>query len=486
MKYLAPIDAAFLRMESKRTPMHVGAMMTFKLPEDAPPDFVRNLMLRMREKPFMPEPFGSRLAQGARSRLAPAWEDAKVEMDYHLRHSALPYPGGERELGQLVARLHSHPLDLSRPLWECHLIEGLDPKLDPETGKPVGSGRRFVLYFKAHHCAIDGMGAMQMVQHWLSPDPDNRDTPGPWMLASKPPRPGSRRLNWLDTLRQQVRATAEQARGARALAGALIGMVQGEDSSARAALATPRTLFNKPVSQQRRLGTQILELARVKAVAAAAGATANDAMLAIVGGAIRRYLLEQQALPAKKSLLASVPVAIQRKDGQMGNAAAGFVVPMGTDLDDPRERLHLIRRVTMRGKKELSNMPAESQMQFALLGITPLMLGQMTGLLPKMPPFFNIVVSNVVLSKQPLYLTGAELEAMYPVSFLFDGYALNVTLVGYVDRIAVGFLGCRDAIPHLQKLAVYTRESLQELEQAFDLKPPPAQAAKTVSSKSAR
>ncbi|MES2883967.1 MAG: wax ester/triacylglycerol synthase family O-acyltransferase [Pseudomonadota bacterium] len=475
MQYLAPIDAAFLRMESKRTPMHVGAMMTFKLPANAPPDFVRNLMLRMREKPFMPVPFGSRLVRGGLSRLAPAWEETTVEMDYHLRHSALPYPGGERELGQLVARLHSHPLDLSRPLWECHLIEGLDPFIDSKTGKPIGGARRFVLYFKAHHCAIDGMGAVRMVQHWLSTDPANQDTPGPWMLAMKPPRPDQLPASWLERLQKPARAAADQARGVRELAKTLTQMMRGRDSSARAALSTPRTRFNKPVSQQRRLGTQNLDLARVKAIAAAAGATANDAMLAIVGGAIRRYLLEQQALP-EKSLLASVPVAIKNRSGQMGNAAAGFVVPMGTHLEDPRERLHLIRRVTVRGKKELGDMPAESQMQFALLGITPLMLGQMTGLLPKMPPFFNVVVSNVVLSKQPLYMTGAELEAMYPVSFLFDGYALNVTLVGYVDRIAVGFLGCRDAIPHLQKLAVYTSEALVELEQVFGLQAPAAAA----------
>lgn len=463
MQYLSPIDAAFLRMESKRTPMHVGAMMTFKLPDDAEPDFVQKLMVRMRERPFMPMPFGSRLARGRLSRLAPAWEDTTVEMDYHLRHSALPYPGGERELGQLVARLHSHPLDLSRPLWECHLIEGLE-------------GRRFVLYFKAHHCAIDGMGAVRMVQHWLSTDRDNRDTPGPWMLASKPPKFDHVTPSLLERFSKPVKAAVDQARGLRELAVTLTKMMQGDDSSARAVLGIPRTRFNTAVSQQRRLGTQILDLARVKAVAAAGEATANDAMLAIVGGAIRRYLLEQQSLP-DKSLLASVPVAIKRKDGAIGNAAAGFVVPMGTELDDPRARLKLIQRFTVRSKKDLGDMSSESQKQFALLGITPLMLGQMTGLLPKMPPMFNIVVSNVVLSKQPLYLAGAELEAMYPVSFLFDGYALNVTLVGYVDRIAVGFLGCRDAIPSLQKLAVYTKEALAELEQAFGITPAAAAVA---------
>ena len=147
MKYLSPLDAAFLRMESPRTPMHVGALMTFKLPDKAPRDFLQRLLKRMREHPFMPEPFGCKLARGRFSRVAPAWVETRLDMDYHLRHSALPYPGGERELGQLVARLHSHPLDLSKPLWEAHVIEGLE-------------NNRFAIYFKAHHCAIDGMGAM--------------------------------------------------------------------------------------------------------------------------------------------------------------------------------------------------------------------------------------------------------------------------------------------------------------------------------------
>ena len=127
--------------------------------------------------------------------------------------------------------------------------------------------------------------------------------------------------------------------------------------------------------------------------------------------------------------------------------------------------------MTARGKHDLSSMPAAAQSQFALLGIAPLLLGQVTGVLPKLPPLFNCVVSNVVLSKDPLYLMGAELEAMYPVSFLFDGYALNVTLVGYRDAVAVGFLGCRDAIPSLQKLAIYSGEAMGELETAVGLAP---------------
>jgi diacylglycerol O-acyltransferase len=493
VKRLSPIDAAFLRMESKRTPMHVGAMMTFRLPEDAPPDFCQRLLRQMREQPFMPYPFACRLARGRLARIAPAWEETTVDMEYHLRHSALPYPGGERELGVLVARMHSHPLDMTRPLWECHVIEGLDAHPDQGSAQRHPGGRRFALYFKAHHCAIDGMGAMRMVQNWLSRDPLDQRGLGPWVLAAKPE---SARMVETPSLSQRAQkpaqAAAGQLRGMKALVSGLSSMIKGDDSFARMSLHTPRSLFNVRISQQRRLGTQILSLPRLRAAASASDATVNDVLLAVVGGAIRRYLQEQKALP-DESLLASVPLGLARADGKSGNAAVGFVAPLGTEHDDPLQRIRWIRQVTQRGKQDLQALPREAQMQFALLGIAPLLLGQITGVLPKLPPIFNCVVSNVVLSKHPLYLMGAELEAMYPVSFLFDGYALNITLVGYNDAVAVGFLGCRDAIPSLQRLAIYTGEALVELEQALGIDtataavaPPPATASKPAPKRKSR
>jgi WS/DGAT/MGAT family acyltransferase len=454
MKYLSPLDAAFLRMESTRTPMHVGALMTFRLPEDAPRDFLRKLLAQMRTDPFMPPPFGCRLAQTRLRRIAPAWEDAPVDMDYHIRHSALPYPGGERELGVLVARLHSHPMDFARPLWECHLIEGLE-------------NNRFGFYFKAHHCCIDGMGAMRMVKGWLSEDADDRSTPG--LKLAKPEAPSKKKKvgSIGSRLLQPAKFAGDQIRGLQDLLKALRKMSQqGPGEGTRAAMATPRSLFNVPITAQRRLGTQLLDLARVKAVSAATGATVNDVSLAIIGGAVRRYLMEQDKLPAK-TLMASVPVGLARGEGKGGNAVAGFVCPLLTDEPDPVKRLERIHQVTTRSKGQLMEMSPAALGQFALLGLSPLMLGQMTGVLPKLPPLFNFVVSNVVLSKNPLYLLGAQLEAMYPVSFLFDGYALNITLVGYMDRIAVGILGCRDSVPRLQRLAVYTGEALAELEAAI-------------------
>lgn len=453
MKYLSPLDTTFLYMETTRTPMHVGALMTFRLPDNAPPDFVRQLMAKMREKPFMPKPFDCRLVEGWLAGIAPAWEPAKLDMDYHLRHSALPYPGGERELGKLVERLHSHPLDMSRPLWECHLIEGLE-------------NRRYAFYFKAHHCAIDGMGAVRMLRKWLTPDPTDMSGLSAIAAAPEPVAPPRAKPSLLERVRKPARIAAKQAQAFRELVKTLSTMSKGEDSGARMALSTPHTRFNVHVSQQRRLATQILGLDRLKTIAHATGTTVNDVLLAICGATVRRYLLENEALPTT-SLLASVPMGLARSDDKTGNAVAGFVVPLGTNLEAPLERLRWINRVTTRSKHELKDMSPSAQAQFALVGLSPLILGQITGLLPKIPPLFNFVVSNVNLSQEPLYLMGSELEAIYPVSFLFDGYALNITLVGYNNQVAIGILGCREAVPSLQRLAVYTRDALQELEQAL-------------------
>lgn len=460
MRSLGSIDAAFLKLETPRTPMHVGALLTFKLPADAPPHYLRELFADMRKDTVTMHPFNAKLAVNKRARLMPAWVEADdLDIDYHLRHSALPYPGGERELGVLVARLQSHPMDMHRPLWECHLIEGL------ENG-------RFAIYLKAHHAALDGMGALKLVRRWLSEDPAFDNVGGPWALPEtevheEDEHEGTR--PWGQLLRDTRDRAGGQLRSASELVQALRRMSRRRDNpegGILSALATPRSVFNASITPHRRLATQLFDLARVKAISAATGTTVNDVSLALVGAAIRRYLIELGALPPVP-LIASIPVGLPRPDGKQGNAVAGFVCPLATEQDDLLKRLQLIHAVTSRTKEQLRTLSPDALEQFTLLGLSPLILGQMTGLATKLKPFFNVIVSNVLGAKNKLHFRGAELEALYPVSVLFDGYALNITLVGYADKLSLGFTGCRQAVPHVQRLAVYTGEALTELEQAL-------------------
>lgn len=446
MKLLSPLDQMFARMESQRTPMHIGALAIFELPPGAPPSFTRDLYDAFSQMDYLPFPFDSVIAGGPTMGY---WKQVQPDPSYHVRLSALPRPGTDRDLATLVERLHSTPLDMSKPLWEAHVIEGL-------------AGDRFAFYFKAHHCATDGMGAMNYINRWLTTDP--AAPPG-----SGRPDTDDEEFNLANVF---AVTTLQRAVGGVTAVGELLpklaSMVIGANSTVQAALKTPSTPFNGQVTQHRRLAVEVLSLPRIKAVSAAAGATVNDVILAAVGGGCRRYLAEMDALP-DTTLTASVPVGLER-DAETINAAAGFVVPLGTSIDDPLERLQKIAASTNRAKGELGSMSTNALEHFSLFGLLPIALGQKTGVIEAIPALFNLTVSNMVLSKEPLYLCGAKLDIIVPVSFLCDGYGLNVTLVGYTDKVVLGFIGCRDTMPHLQRLARYTGAAFQELESA--LRPP--------------
>jgi diacylglycerol O-acyltransferase / wax synthase len=442
MKLLSAMDQMMARMETPRTPMHIGALAVFDLPAGAPRDFVRNLYEGLSQLKFLPFPFDSVIAGGLSMAY---WKQVQPDSSYHVRLSALPYPGSSLDLGALVERLHSNALDMKKPLWELHLIEGL-------------KGNQFAIYFKAHHCAVDGMGAMNFIKSWLSTDPEA--APGTGRAA---PLDADYNLASVFAL-ETAKRTVEGVSALGELAGRLVGMIVGANSAVVAALKTPRTPFNSRITRHRRLAVKVLDLPRVKAVAQSTGSTVNNVILASIGGACRRYLQEQGILP-DDSLTASVPVGRDR-DPDTPNAASGFVTPLGTATEDPIERLHQIGAVTSRGKAELLAMTPNAIDHYSVMGLLPIALGQKTDTLGLLPPLFNFTVSNVVLSKQPLYLSGAKLDVIVPVSFLSDGYGLNVTLIGYTDKIALGFLGCRDTVPHLQRLARYTEEAFEELEAA--------------------
>ena len=422
--------------------MHIGGLLTFTLPDGAGDEFTRDLHRSFSQLAFLPHPFNS-VVSGT---VLPEWKPVEPDPEYHVRLSALPQPGTDVQLAELVARLHGNPLDLTRPLWEAHIIEGL-------------AGHRFAMYFKAHHCAVDGMGAVNTIKKWLSTDPD-RYEPIPTVAPPSEESPGMASM----VATTSVNRVANGLTASGEIARKLVGMGRGANSSVRAALNTPRTPFNTKLTQHRRLAVQELSLSRLKAVAKATGTTVNDVTLAACGGAVRRYLVEFGELP-DKSLMASVPVGWDRDEDTL-NAATGFVCPLATTEPDVLARLAIINDATSRGKRELLAMSPNALEHYTLIGLLPLAVGQRTGALTMIPPLFNFTVSNVVLSKQPLYLHGARLDLVAPMSFLCDGYGLNVTLVGYTDKVVLGFVGCRDTIPHLQKLAVYAGEALTELEQA--------------------
>ncbi|GAC58990.1 putative wax ester synthase/diacylglycerol acyltransferase [Gordonia hirsuta DSM 44140 = NBRC 16056] len=443
MRLLTPFDHAMLRMESARTPMHIGALAIFRLPDDAPPDFVRQLYNAFSALAFLPFPYDSVLAALPVADAA-YWKKTEPDPTYHVRLDALPSPGGEADLGALVERLHSRPLDLTRPLWEAHLIEGLE-------------NNRFAFYFKAHHCATDGIAAVQTIQSWLSTDPG-----GALPSGGKVDESGD--LSLLQKLTILPRRIVEGTLATAGMLPNLARMALGPDSFVRTAVRTPSSVFNQRLGPHRRVAVERMSLATLKEVAGRTDTKVNDVVLAVVGGAVHRYLLELDALP-RTSLTASVPMALSRTEDTL-NAATGFVTPLGTELDDPLARLQLVAAHTRRGKHDIDGLSRGAQDYFALLGLTPLLLAQNARLATRLPLLFNFTVSNVVLGKEKRYLMGAELEYIVPISFLVDGYGLNVTVIGYGDSVTLGFVGDRDSLPHLQRLADYTRAALADLVEA--------------------
>ena len=455
---LNPLDAAWLMVESTETPMHVGSLTIFSLPAKAPEHFLKDLVAAMREHRNFAAPFNLQLANPKLKGLVPAWvEDHKIDLDHHLRHSALPAPGGERELGVLISRLHSHQLDFSRPLWEFHLIEGLEHN-------------RFALYVKMHHSQVDGVGGMKMLQKMLSPDITALDLLPPWSIGRGSGDASRPRVS-KPTLQEQLRAQAATLPSViKALSEVVRTSLSQRDPANAAPFVAPRSILNRKVGGQRRFATQHYDLSRIKAVAKATGTTVNDIFLELCAGSLRRYLDEIQALP-NQPLTAGIPVSIRPADDvDSGNAISFIIANLNTQLSDPMKRLAGIKESVTIAKDKLQALPKASLVNYTMLFMAPYILSMLTGLGGRTKPMFNITISNVPGPSETLYFNGARLEQMYPISLLSHGQALNITVVSYAGQFNVGFTGCRDTLPHMQRLATYMAEELETLEVAVSKK----------------
>jgi len=445
-------DAGFLLAENPDRGAQVSMLTRWSLPSDAKEDFVRELVARWTECRNFAPPFNLRVKSG----LVPDWETLgpdQIDLEYHVRHSALPKPGGERELGILASRLHSAPLDRRRPLWEMHVIEGLE-------------NDEFALFFKLHHSQIDGMGAIRLLERVLSPDPDSRDMPAFWEVPPKSvEKSGGSRL------RMPKLSDVNKLGDAAKLAKAVFDLQMSDDPGNAGAFTSPKTIFNGRLQASRRVATQCFETDRLSRLAKKAGVSLNDVVLCICAGALRNYLLDRGELP-DKSLTAGVPVSV-RADESVGNAISFIIAKLHTEIADPLERLMAINHSTTLAKDRFKRLPSRmTQEALGTLVMGPYIGSVALNLAGRSTPVYNLVISNVPGPREFLYLNGSRMEVFYPISMITDGQALNITFLSYAGRYAACFTACRDGVPSMQRIAVGTGEALDELEQALATRPP--------------
>jgi diacylglycerol O-acyltransferase len=450
MKLMSPTDSMFLLVESREHPMHVGGLQVFEPPEGAGPEFVRAVYDGMLANQDFQPTFRKHPATifGGIANLGWSY-DNDVDLDYHLRRSALPTPGRVRELLELTSRLHGSLLDRHRPLWETHLVEGL-------------SDGRFAVYVKLHHSLMDGVSAQKLMQRALSSDSDDTAFRVPWNL---PPRKRATEPEQSSRLESLVAAV-----------GSVASLGPSTISLARSALIeqqltlpfrAPRTMLNVPIGGARRCAAQSWSLDRIKKVKTAAGVTVNDAVLAMCAGALRGYLAEQDELP-ETPLIAMVPVSLRTAaDGDSGGNLVGAILcNLATDVDDPAKRLETISASMRDNKLVFSQLPRMQALALSALIMAPLALAAVPGFVSSAPPPFNIVISNVPGGREPLYWNGARLDGNYPLSIALDGQALNITLANNAGNLDFGLVGCRRSVPHLQRLLGHLETSLKDLERA--------------------
>jgi WS/DGAT/MGAT family acyltransferase len=462
---LNALDAAWLITESRATPNHVGGLLIFRLPEGAPRDFLRRMMMDFRQYREFTSPWNRRLKYPLTRNPFPVWiEDDDIDLESHVQHSALPWPGGERELGELVGRLQSHPLDLSRPPWECTIIEGLE-------------GDRFALFIKMHHSLIDGVTGMILLQRAMSPDRAKSVKLPPFWASMPPSKPPRRAVAPAPTFANAAAAAAEALRGQAQSAPQLVAAfakmlkrVGNPNEGMVVPFDAPHSVLNGRVREKRRFATQQFAMERLRTLAAAAECTLNDVVLALCGGALRRFLEERGALP-DKPLTAGIPVSVRPKDDPGGGNGITFIVAtLGTEIANPVERLAAIKASVRHAKDHVQSLPRQAMLQYTVLLMAPTIVTLLTGMGGRTRPMFNITISNVPGPDKPLYFRGAELTAIYPASIVTHGQALNITCESYAGSMNFGFTGCHASLPSLQRLAVYAAEALDELEAAV-LKP---------------
>jgi len=450
MKQLGVLDSAFINLELPGTPQHVGGLGIYD-PSTAPGGFVRfkDILHFIRHRLHLAKTMRQRMVKVPFGIDYPYWiEDPNFDLEYHVRHAALPKPGDWRQLCILTARTFARPLDLTRPPWELLIVEGLD-NVD---GVPKGS---YAILSKVHHAAIDGVSGVDLMHalHTLTPDVQEIPDPDPWKPERMPSQLGM-------FARGYVRGFTNPLRQAKVAADSIPGMykiakgaIKG-DFDIASTLSTPRTRFNGKVSAHRVIDGRSFALADIKKMRILAdGATVNDVMLSIVGGAMRAYLIDKDELP-DETLAAMAPISVRadNEKNAMGNQVSAMRAPLGTHIEDPVERIAFVNSETQKSKAMTNALGARQMAEMSKLspalymGIGARLYSQW-GLANRIRPIFNTVVTNVPGPPVPIYSTGARLVNIFGNLCLLDGVALGHVVQSYVDKITVTATACRDAMP---------------------------------------
>ncbi len=489
MRQLNGIDVSFLNMETATTFGHVASLNIYDpsgAPGGAGVEVTKEIIL---ERMNQLAPLRRRLVEVPFGLDLPYWiDDVGFDIDFHVRHHAVPPPGTPEQVAESVSRIVSRPLDRSRPLWELYVIEGLE-------------GGQIAQLTKVHHASIDGASGALMLAVLLDTDPDVRPSGSRahWDTEPVPTDGDLLRITAAEYLRRPEKLLRQNLRMARDLAAAtgngglraLADLVaQPLPGSVGTALRerlrhgygtevdnppplpptqAPRTLFNRPITAHRRLAYTTIPLEDAKAVRRTYGCTFNDVVMAVCSATLRRYLLKHDALP-DESLIAMVPVSTRAGDESdtYQNRVSMLLASLATNEPDPIKRLRLVQQSMTAAKGNFAAIPAEALQDFTqfappTLAARAMRLYSRLRIADRMNPPFNLVISNVPGPPHPLYSAGARLEHFYPVSTIVDGQGLNMTVQSYNGNLDFGFLACRELVPDVWSLTELLHESMQEL-----------------------
>ncbi len=453
---LTGLDSSFLHLERDAAHMHVAACMVFHGRAPDYDDLRREILARLHLVPR----YRQRLAFVPLAQGRPVWvDDPHFNISYHVRHTALPRPGGEAQLKRLAGRVFSQALDRSRPLWELWLVEGL-------------ADDRFAVLSKTHHALVDGISGVDIATVLFDTSPEPMPVAPPEHEWVPRPLPTDAQL-LADAVLERATMPTEIARGVRAtlrrprqVARRLGETLVGVGAMAWAGLqAAPPSPFNIQIGPHRRFTWVQADLAEFKAIKNALGGTVNDVVLAVVTGALGRYMrLHGDA--ADVPLRAMVPVSVRAdvERGALGNRVAAMWAPLPVALTDPVQRLLEISR-SMEEVKE-SGQAVGAQMLTELSGFAPPTIMAQAARLQARQRLFNLVVTNVPGPQVPLYMLGRELDAIYPMVPLAENTALGVAIMSYNGQLNFGLVGDYDALADLETLADELRSSIEELSAA--------------------